>query len=91
MIPDINPVSPIGDKFENKAVRALLLIEFHENGGGTLSCIGCGSWTFQKIHENYCPINLALIAAGYITNEERDKARYEISKEEISKQYRWKF
>jgi hypothetical protein len=60
------------------ASEALLSIEFERNGGGTLTCHGCGHWTFTKVHSEGCLVDKALTALGYSTREARDKAFDEI-------------
>ena len=67
-------------------LEALLLVEWHQNGGGTWTCPGCGGWEFQRVHRNdECRINRALNALGYTTRERRDeelgRVKAQISKE----------
>ncbi len=72
----------IPQKAARLAIKALLHIEWHRNGGGTLTCVGCGSWTFNATHSNpSCLIDKALKAAGYPDQPSRDAARREIDVE----------
>jgi hypothetical protein len=56
---------------EKLARKALLSIEWVQNGGGTFSCQGCGGWTFRPIHNSDCLVDLALSALGLKTAQAR--------------------
>ena len=77
------PVDPLGKSAASKMVRALLAIEWHQNGGGTFTCPGCGGWTFGRVHDRKdCKVDGALKAAGYATMEQRDAARRRIDEQD---------
>jgi hypothetical protein len=81
-------IDPLGDSPESKLVKALLSIEWRRHGEGTLTCQGCGSWTFKPTHvraeqvmDNIgCYVDEALTAAGYPDQDSREKGREIIRK-----------
>jgi hypothetical protein len=83
------PVDPLENSAAGRMLKALLSIEWRRNGGGTLTCEGCGSWTFQPVHrkaENTllgfgCLVDEALTAAGYPDQASRDAARDIVERE----------
>jgi hypothetical protein len=87
----MTPIDPLSDSPEGKLVKALLSIEWHRNGGGTLTCQGCGSWTFSPIHVKPtqtmdrvgCYVDEALTRAGYPDHESREHGRSLIRAEEL--------
>lgn len=76
-------IDPLGDSPKSKLVKALLSVEWSKNGGGTLTCRGCGSWTFTPRHVSPeqtmdkvgCYVDEALTAAGYPDHESREAGR----------------
>jgi hypothetical protein len=84
-------IEPLGEAASSRLVKALLSIEWQHNGGGTLTCSGCGSWTFRPVHvrpENTldkvgCYVDEALTAAGYPDQESREAGRAVIAREEL--------
>lgn len=83
----VNAIDPLGDSPESKLVKALLSVEWRKNGGGTITCPGCGSWTFNPRHVRPeqtmdkigCYIDEALTAAGYPDHDSREAGRQIIS------------
>jgi hypothetical protein len=79
-------IDPLGDSPASKLTKALLSIEWHRNGGGTLTCQGCGSWTFRPTHVRPeqtldgagCWVDEALTAAGYPDHDSREAGRRRI-------------
>ena len=56
------------NKCDDAAIRALLTVEWEQNGGGTFTCHGCGGWTFDPTsHNEDCTVDAALNAFGLVT------------------------